>query len=147
MTPTERGDLAERLLPLAAALACVVHGDGGPKEIQHALVQLDDVERDALIVILAGLVDPDARLRDVLGYLDWDETGAPARATQSTRTLREVATALYGAVDVEELLAEERRWTVRRLSTTGHGPREISVRTGIHERTVYRMLAAQAVPA
>ncbi|MFJ2863720.1 hypothetical protein [Kitasatospora sp. NPDC087314] len=139
MTPEERGDLAQRLLPLAAGLACVVHGDGGPDEIRHALVQLDDAERDALIVVLAGLVDPNARLRDVLGYLTWDEHGHRVKPTGATRTLRDIAEDCYGGIDVEELFEDEQRRTVEHLARVGFGPREIAVRTGLNERTVHRM--------
>ena len=55
----QRGDLVERMLPEAANLALLVHGDGGPEDIAQALAGLDETEKNALIVVLASMVDPD----------------------------------------------------------------------------------------
>lgn len=72
-----RGDLAEAMLPVAVNLACLVHGDGGPEDIHAELGALDSAEKDALIVVLAGLVDPDRPIGRALGWLDFDEAGQP----------------------------------------------------------------------
>lgn len=76
LTAEQRGDLAERMLPVAAHLAVLVHGDGGPEDVGAALAGLDDTERTALIVVLAGLVDPDQSMSTMLGWLDRNEYGA-----------------------------------------------------------------------
>ncbi|MFE1321652.1 hypothetical protein [Kitasatospora phosalacinea] len=95
LTATERGDLAERLIPIAAALSCVVHGDGDRQAVAHILNQLDPTERDALIVVLAGLVDPEQSLGQALGYLTWDEHGAPAEPPTTAKTVRQAAALIY----------------------------------------------------
>lgn len=88
-----RGDLAEDMLPVAAHLAVLVHGDGGPQDVREVLAKLDDVQKNALIVVLAGMVDPDRPIGAVLGWLDFDEhggTAAPAWDESDTvRTLAE----------------------------------------------------------
>ncbi|MBJ6623543.1 hypothetical protein [Streptomyces sp. DHE17-7] len=76
MSPEQRGDLAERMLPEAANLAVLVHGDGGPEDVAQVLAGLDATEKDALIVVLAGLVDPDQPVGKALGWLDHDEHGS-----------------------------------------------------------------------
>lgn len=68
--------MAEELLPVAANLAVLVHGDGGPEDVQAVLDGLDEAQRAALIVVLAGLVDPDQPMGRALGWLDHDEAGA-----------------------------------------------------------------------
>jgi hypothetical protein len=88
---TERGDLAERLLPIAAGLACVVHGDGDRRDVARTLAELDQAERDALIVVLAGLVNPDTTVANALGYVTWDEHGRSATPTGRQETLRDIA--------------------------------------------------------
>ena len=72
----QRGDLAEAMLPVAAHLAVLVHGDGGPEDVRDVIHGLTDTEKDALIVVLAGLVDPDQPMGKALGWLDFNEHGA-----------------------------------------------------------------------
>ena len=67
--------MAEQLLPVAAHLVTLVHGDGGPEDVQEVLAGLDDAQRTALIVVLAGLVDPDQPMGKALGWLDFNEHG------------------------------------------------------------------------
>lgn len=76
LTPEQRGDLAEQMLPVAAHLAVLVHGDGGPEDVRQVLDGLTEQQKDALIVVLAGLVDPDQPVGKSLGWLDHDEHGA-----------------------------------------------------------------------
>lgn len=99
LTAVERGDLAERLIPIAATLACVVRGDGDWRDVTHILNQLDPGERDALIVILAGLVDPEQQLGQALNYLTWNERGYPAEPPTTTRTIRQAAALTYQPTD------------------------------------------------
>lgn len=75
LSATDRGDLAEAMLPVAANLAMLVHGDGGPEDVRDVLDGLDDSQRNALIIVLAGLVDPDRPMGAVLGWLDFNEHG------------------------------------------------------------------------
>lgn len=96
-TATERGDLAQRLLPTASKLACIVHGDGDWRDIAFHTRRLDRDELLALTVVLAGLVDPEQRIDDALGYLSWDEYGAPAPALANGRkTIRGLSAQING---------------------------------------------------
>ncbi len=71
----QRGDLAEAMLPVAAHLAVLVHGDGGPEDVRDVIQGLTDTEKNALLVVLAGLVDPEQPMGKALGWLDFNEHG------------------------------------------------------------------------
>ncbi|HEY5834934.1 hypothetical protein [Streptomyces sp.] len=87
-----RGDLAEAMLPVAARLACLVHGDGGPEDIRQELDALTSRQTEALVVVLAGLVDPDRSVASSLGWLSVDEGGRPVTPVWDDRTpLRHLA--------------------------------------------------------
>lgn len=145
-TPAERGDLAERLLPIAAGLACITHGDGDQRDITHTLSQLDQAERDALIVILAGLVNPDTRLTEALGYITWDETGRPATDRPPlTGTLRDIATIRQVTSGIEEILAAEHKYGARVLYYDRHFDQgDIAEQYGVTRTTVGRWIARRA---
>jgi hypothetical protein len=118
LTATERGDLAERLLPLAARLACLVHGDGDHHDITHATRNLDRHELLALIVDLAALVDPNQRVSDALDFVTWNEHGKPAPPVPAGRlTIRQLASDHDGTPDMgyDMILDSERRNIARHL--------------------------------
>ncbi|MGW2863339.1 hypothetical protein [Streptomyces sp. NPDC001205] len=86
------GDLAEQLLPVAANLAMLVHEDGGVHDIRQALDALSAAEKEALLVVLAGLVRVDQPLGRLLGWLDFDENGRLVMPDWAERaTLRDLA--------------------------------------------------------
>jgi len=88
----QRGDLAEQLLPTAAHLAVLVHGDGGPEDVAEVLAGLDETQKNALIVVLAGLVDPEQPVGKALGWLDFNEHGTLTVPSWSEdRSVRELA--------------------------------------------------------
>lgn len=92
LTAQQRGDLAESMLRVAATMTVLVHGDGGPEDVQEALAELDDTQRTALIVVLAGLVDPEQKLSKALGWVEFDETGTLAVPRwDEKRTVRDLA--------------------------------------------------------
>jgi hypothetical protein len=92
MSPEQRGDLAEQLLPTAAHLAVLVHGDGGPEDVREVLEGLDEAQKNALIVVLAGLVDPEQPVGKALGWLDFNEHGALTVPSWSEeRSVRDLA--------------------------------------------------------
>lgn len=92
MSPEQRGDLAEQMLPTAAHLAVLVHGDGGPQDVAQVLEGLDDTQKNALIVVLAGLVDPEQPVGKALGWLDFNEHGALTVPSWSEdRSVRDLA--------------------------------------------------------
>ena len=68
----DRDRLAQRLVPVAAELACLVHGDGDAGTIQAFLDRLSVLQRHALLVVLAGMVPVDQPLEDLLGWISWN---------------------------------------------------------------------------
>lgn len=133
LTASERGDLAERMLPIACQLAVIVHGEGDQQDIAHVLSQLDDTERQALIVALAALINPDKRLADALDYVRWDEEGRPAPPTLVRRTIRQEARQQWTPTD-----ASDPRQEALRLHLQGISAGRIAERVGVTERTVNR---------
>jgi hypothetical protein len=92
LTVQQRGDLAEQMLPVAAHLAVLVHGDGGPEDIAEVLAGLDETQKNALIVVLAGLVDPEQPVGKALGWLDFNEHGAlTVPSWAEARSVRDLA--------------------------------------------------------
>lgn len=144
LTPEERGDLAEDLLPYAARLACLTHGDGDGEDIQRTLARLDETQRAALIIVLASMVDPGAALQDVLGHVTWDEHGRPAGGrllpgtVRSLSYLRRWPETPGGAHAVLEAEQRHEAWV---LSATGATHEAIAVRLGVAARTVARWLS------
>lgn len=65
------GDLAEQLVPVAARLVACVH-DEGPQAVAAALASVPDGRLDALAVVLAAMVDPDARPSELLAWTWFD---------------------------------------------------------------------------
>jgi len=55
----ERADLAERMWPVAASFACLVH-DGDAQGVEAFLKAFDPAEADALAVVLAAMVPVDS---------------------------------------------------------------------------------------
>ncbi|MFG2276731.1 hypothetical protein ACGFNY_44105 [Streptomyces chartreusis] len=92
LNATQRGDLAEAMLPVAANLAVLVHGDGGPEDVREVLEGLDETQKNALIVVLAGLVNPDQPVGKALGWLDFNEHGSLTVPSWSEdRSVRDLA--------------------------------------------------------
>lgn len=81
----------ERMVFKAARLAAIVHGDGGAWDISNHINYLDRDELRALVVVLAGMVDPDQTVEQALGYITWDEHGRPVRQDIPRCTVRELA--------------------------------------------------------
>ncbi|MFJ7990277.1 hypothetical protein [Streptomyces sp. NPDC096351] len=108
LTSQDRGDLAEDMLPVAARLATLVQGDGGVQDVQELLDNLDQQQQTALLVVLAGLIDPDRSLGALLGWLDFDECGMPTEAVHSSRrTLRDLAEgSVPRGVGIDEVAVE-----------------------------------------
>jgi hypothetical protein len=90
MTAVQRAELAEAMLPKAAHLAAIVHGDGGPEDVAQALAGLDDTQKNALIVVLAGLVDLEQPVGKGLSWLNVTKHGAlPVPSWMEQRPLRD----------------------------------------------------------
>ena len=82
MTPDERADLAESLVPVAGELAFLVRDQGreaiGEWLDSHGITE--DPAR-ALLVVLAAMVPVDATSEDTLSWVTFDENGAPLERT------------------------------------------------------------------
>ncbi|MFC7794584.1 hypothetical protein [Streptomyces cinereoruber] len=92
LSAQDRGDLAERMLVDAARLATIVHGDGTAEDVARITSRLDRQQMDALVVVLAGLVDPDRPLGALLCWMEFDEHGKAAKPDLADRrTLRTIA--------------------------------------------------------
>lgn len=61
--------LIDEIVPLAAELVGTVR-DYGPGEVAAVLARVPDGRHDALAVVLAAMVDPDARQSDLLSWAD-----------------------------------------------------------------------------
>ena len=70
------GDLAERLVPVAASFVGVVREEDRDG-VTAFLSDLAVHERDALLVILAAMIPEDRTPADLLSWVTWDEHGHP----------------------------------------------------------------------
>jgi hypothetical protein len=142
VTPTERADLAERLLPVASKLACIVHGDGNQHDIAHHTRRLNREELIGLTVVLAAMVNPDERLEDALGYVTWDEHGRPAPAiVYGNTTIRSLSSHLIGpeTLGAAPVLESERIQRAREIHLQqGYSYKETAAMVGCDPRTVQR---------
>lgn len=77
-------DLAEALVPIAAQLVGTIR-DFGPEDVAAVLAQVPDGRYDALAVVLAAMVDPDARPKQLLA---WTEMGPVSSRTWEAPTQR-----------------------------------------------------------
>jgi hypothetical protein len=66
VTPEQRGDLAEALVPVATRLAGAVR-DGDPHAVACLLAKVPAAAKDDLAVVLAAMVDVDRTPRELLG--------------------------------------------------------------------------------
>lgn len=87
MTPTERGDLAERMIPVALDLATALRYDS-PAYVAELFRQLDGEARDWLCVVLAAMVPIDTHsASQLLDWVSFDEHGRTIDAAGARRGL------------------------------------------------------------
>lgn len=122
-------DLAQELVPIAAQLVATVR-DYGPDDVKAVLSRVPDGRHDALAIVLAAMVDPDARPSQLLA---WTELGpVPSRDfTPPGYDLKGLTQSALGR-------HAERRKEVARLTNLGLSGREIAERLGITDRAVSR---------
>jgi hypothetical protein len=138
-----RGDLAEELLPVAARLATIVQGDGGPEDVQELLESLDSYKVGCLAVVLAGLVDPDRPLGALWGWVDFDEHGNRVSPDQSEQqTLRDLTEEAPGRVLVDEVAVERALSSVNGIGVRlSREERRLGVDRGIRRGLSYEQVA------
>jgi hypothetical protein len=108
MTDDERAELAEATVPTAAHMVCLVHGDGGPEDIQAVLDGLSEVQRTALIVMLAGMVDPDRPLRVALGWAGSSPGGSGEPAGEGEGpSIRQAGEMTAAEISLEQATVED----------------------------------------
>jgi hypothetical protein len=146
-----RGDLAERLIPKAVELACLVHGDGDVRAVERFLSRLYPWERDGLLVILAGLMPVDMSLDDLLGWLTFDEHGralkppVPPCGTPAGLWHHQVHGELVDDDCAEqETLRERRMGEYARLRDCGESIEDAAKRVPVSKRTAERYEALLA---
>lgn len=74
-----RAALAERMIPKACELACLVR-DHDSTAIGEFIQALSDEERTALLVVQAAMIPVDQPTGDLLAWIDFDEHGRPLSA-------------------------------------------------------------------
>jgi hypothetical protein len=121
------------LIPLASELIGVVR-DYSPADVAAVLARVPDDKRDALVVLLAAMVDPDARPSQLLA---WTRLGpVPSRPfVPAGYSLRSLPPETLGR-------RSERRMEVGRLSNLGLTVDQIAERLGITSRAVTRHRSA-----
>lgn len=125
--------LADELVPIAAELVGVVR-DYGPEDVAAVLARVPDGRHDALAVVLAAMVNPDARPSQLLA---WTKAG-PVESRQFTPA----------AYDIKNLPSDtlgrrsERRQEILRLTREGLTRPQIAGRLGVTVRCVERHRAA-----
>lgn len=125
--------LADVLVPIAAELVGCVR-DYGPDEVTAVLARVPQGRFDALAVVLASMVDPDARPTDLLAWT----RGGPVKSRDMTPThlqIKDLPRKAWGR-------RNELRREVARLTVAGLSAKEIGVRLGITPRSVNRHRAA-----
>ncbi|MEU1284961.1 helix-turn-helix domain-containing protein [Kitasatospora sp. NPDC005856] len=145
MSPEEGGDRIEKLMPVAARIACVIHGDGDHHDITHHTKNLgrDDLLR--LIVILGAMVDPGTPVDDALGFITWDEHGRPKPpiVTGPRLRIRSLAADVEPPADLgaERVLKSERVQLAREIHLgQGYTVTETARQLGIDPDTVRKWL-------
>lgn len=141
-------DYAEALVPYAMRLVATVH-DEGPDAVRDVLAEvrlepgLDQVDPwQALAVVLAGMVDPEKKASELLGWTksipDGDTTPVTALPQASKVDKVAVERCCSGRLDASQLRPVERIEVVRILTGCGLSLSEITARTGMNRRTVSR---------
>jgi DNA-binding NarL/FixJ family response regulator len=121
--------LADELVPIAAELVGTVR-DYGPADVAAVLARVPQGRHDALAVVLAAMVDPDARPKQLLA---WTQMGpVPSREfTPDGYQLRTLTAEQLGR-------RPERRSEVARLTAAGLTAEQIAARLGVTKRSVTR---------
>jgi DNA-directed RNA polymerase specialized sigma24 family protein len=121
--------LADELVPIAAELVGTVR-DYGPADVAAVLARVPQGRHDALAVVLAAMVDPDARPHQLLA---WTQMG-PVSSREFTPDGYQLK-----ALTQEELgRRPERRAEVARLTAAGLSAEQIAERLGVTSRSVTR---------
>ena len=105
-----RGDLAEAMVPLAAALIGAVH-DEGAEQVARVLSVVAPENLPALCVVLAAMVDPDMSPGDLLAWVTFGEDSINRAVSYS-----EQIAGRYG-VDLSKIPADPRRWETALVRT------------------------------
>lgn len=138
----QRGDMAEALIPEAAALVVDVH-EGTQDLIAERLHAMDRHQLEGLAVVLAALVDPDQKLQESLKWVTFDEHGnrLPS-AGKSIRSVRQAVLqgTLSRAAGVDEV-AVERALRGDRTVVLSTPERRHAVDVGIRRGMGYTLVA------
>lgn len=142
---TGREELVEQMVPLALELVGTVR-DYGPEDVATVLGKVpgrpaDFGPLDALAVVLAGMVDPDARPAQLLAWTQ----GGPVQSRDTARPPGHLTVAAVS--ERAPRRGVETRAEVARLTVLGLTSGEIADRLGITKRSVHRHRQALAEAA
>lgn len=107
------GDKAERLTQIALELASVVRDEDRDGITRH-LAEIQQVDKDALIVCLAALVDIDQSARDLLAWVTWNEDGDPLHTVHVKPAVRAGHNAFMRGERTDDVMAAERAYQRQR---------------------------------
>ncbi|MFJ9799897.1 hypothetical protein [Streptomyces sp. NPDC101145] len=138
----ERGDLAEAMLPEAAALVVDVH-EGSADDVATRLRGLSRHELEAAAVVLAAMVDPDRSLAEALGWVTFDEYGRPAQPPRkkSKRLVREAVRSTLDRTQGVDAVRVERALVPGPLVELNQWERTAAVELGVRRGMSYDDLA------
>ena len=143
LDPKSPGDIAEGLVPVAAALVCLVRGDGDAGAIRYLLRKLSAREVEALPIVVAAMVDPETTVRDAFGWITWDENGralgSKPRLEGTVRSMGEHYTAdMVPPSGVAEAMAAADCAEARSMYRRGDDILRIASVYGVSEKRVSR---------
>lgn len=137
------GELAEGLVSVAAALVCLVRGDGDAGAIRYLLRKLSQREIEALPIVVAAMVDPSTKIKDAFGWITWDEDGRsldrPPRLDGTVRSCGEKFMAdMVAPSGVNEAMKAADRAEARAMHALGDDCERIALALGVSEGTAQR---------
>jgi len=146
LTPEQRGDMVEVLMPEAAGLVIDVH-EGTADEIKTRLAGLDRHELEALAVVLAAIVDPDRTMKDALAWVTFDEYGnrvAPSQTTRSEKAVRDLAPTMKRQLADVDVVAVNRALTGKGAGQPlSARERRLAIEIGLRRGYTYELVARQ----
>lgn len=144
LTPEQRGDMVEALMPEAAGLVVDVH-EGSADDIKARLSGLTRHELEALAVVLAAIADPDRTLKDALAWVTFDEHGgriAPSHTTRSEKAVRDLAPTTRRQLAGVDIVAVHRALAVKDGSVAlNREERRLAIEVGLRRGLSYELVA------
>src|ERR1044072_6588844 len=144
LTPEQRGDMVETLMPEAAGLVVDVH-EGAPDDIRGRLAGLSRHELAGLAVVLAALADPDRTMKYALAWVTFNEHGErvpPSQTTKSEKAVRDLAPQMRRQLAAVAFLAVHRLLAGKEvLVPLNTSERRLAIEVGLRRGYSYELVA------